>query len=118
MKTDLKFLNRQLLHPALEKQHISPSYRTLNMYSCITLPDCYIMNSHSHAFRILLNSKPRSLVDDAKPGPSRTLFPSHANDENDDDIDFSCISLPPFVDSPVSDELTHIFDLLKMVYVY
>ena len=83
----------------------------LNVYSCITLPDCYRMNSNSRAFRILQNSKPMSLVDDAKPGPSRTLFPSHDDDENDDDSDFSCISLPPFVDSPMSDELDHVFDL-------
>ena len=69
------------------------------------------MNSHSRAFCILQNSKPMSLVDDAKPGPSRILFPSHADDENDDDSDFSCISLPPFVDSPVSDEIDHVFDL-------
>ena len=98
--------------PSLEKQHISASYRTLNVYrqySCITLPDCYRMNSNSRAFRILQNSKPMSLVDDAKPGPSHTLFPSHADDENDDDSDFSCISLPPFVDSPVSDELDQVF---------
>ena len=41
----------------------------------------------------------------------RTLFPSHDDDENDDHSDFSCISLPPFVDSPVADELDHVFDL-------
>ena len=69
------------------------------------------MNSNSHAFRILQNSKHMSLVDDAQPGPSRTLFPSDADDENDDDSDFSCISLPPFVDSPVPYELDHVFDL-------
>ena len=69
------------------------------------------MNSHSRAFRILQNSKPMSLVDDAKPGPSPTLFPSHADDENNDDSDFSCISLLAVVDSPVSDELDHVFDL-------
>ena len=86
----------------------------LNVYSCITLPDCYIMNSNSRAFRILQNSKSMSLVDDAKPGPSRTLFPSHADEENDDDSDFSCISLPPFIDSPMSDELDHVFDLSEV----
>ena len=52
-----------------------------------------------------------SSVDDAKHGPSRTLFPSHADDENGDDSDFSCIYLPSFVDSPVPDELYNVFDI-------